>query len=917
MAGKCASAWLLSFLLFFLFVFCDADSGGEGGCTRNSSLVDFESEFVMVQHQLRGVFKVIDDCSFRVSKFDMIEGSDVQWWGALGDAFENLTAGFVISDEKLNRTYKGESFSVRLNNVTWDQIKVIAVWDEPTASDFGHVLLGNMRNNSASPLNSSAPGSYSAPLPSPSIGNNSSGGNSQLYEQPTMFDNCKILANNYRLRWTLNLEADLIDIGLEAAQGSEYYMAFGWAHPNSSNELMLHADVAVTGFTEEGTPFADDYFITRYSECLLSKDGSVEGVCPDTIYEGSDPIGLVNNTRLVYGHRIDGVSFIRYQRPLQSVDIKYDLPVDHTKNMTVIWALGLIRPPDVLRPYYLPQNHGGPPLVTHGHLTLNVSEHVNDCLGPLEAEGKEDEDLIFADEKTTLVVVAGPALHYPNPPNPSKVLYINEREAPVLRVERGVPVKFSIQAGHDVAFYITSDPVGGNATFRNMSETIYAGGPEAEGVPASPMDLVWAPARNTPDEVYYQSLYGQKMGWKVQLVDGGLSDMYNNSVVLDDEQVTLFWTLSDKSISIAARGEKKSGYLAVAFGSGMVNSFAYVGWIDETGKGRVNTYWIDGQEAAAVHPTRENLTHIRCKSEDGIITFEFTRPYYPSCVPGSRPECDNIIDPTTPLRVVWAMGARWSENRLSEANMHSTTSSRPVRVLLISGLAEAVEDLRPVLAVHGCMMFVAWGMMFPGGILAARYLKHLGNEWYQLHIYLQYSGLAIIVLGVLFAVAELRGFFFGSVHAKFGVAAIVLAFLQPLNASIRPEVTANGEVVSSKSTLRILWEYLHVVSGRCTLVVGFSALLSGMKHLGDRYGGQNVRELNWVMMIWFLMGSLLVMHLEYNEKRKRERSFLRSNLGLDNIDERDDSIDLLCSDDRTQEPCPSEGMEVELEPLSR
>ena len=35
------------------------------------------------------------------------------------------------------------------------------------------------------------------------------------------------------------------------------------------------------------------------------------------------------------------------------------------------------------------------------------------------------------------------AMHYPNPPNPDKVLYINKKEAPLLKVERGVPVTFS------------------------------------------------------------------------------------------------------------------------------------------------------------------------------------------------------------------------------------------------------------------------------------------------------------------------------------------------------------------------------------------------------------------------------------------------------------------------------------------
>ncbi|KAG6608290.1 Cytochrome b561, DM13 and DOMON domain-containing protein, partial [Cucurbita argyrosperma subsp. sororia] len=679
------------FILICSIVCYYADAGS--GCSKTSPLVDFESEFEMVQHQLRGSFRIIDDCSFRVSNFDMLSGTDVHWWGAIAPDVNNFTAGFVVSDKKLNETYKNASFIVHLKkNVKWDQIQVIAAWDLPAASDFGHVILRKPNNGSA--------GSPSV-APSPSEDGNPWEDTGSISIAPTSFENCKVLADNYRVRWTLSTQDKLIEIGLEGAIPTTNYMAFGWANPNGSSNLMIGADVAVMGINEDGVPLVDDFYITRLSECMINKDGMVHGVCPDTIFEGSDPVGLVNNTRLIYGHRRDGVSFVRYRRPLVTVDKKYDVPINHTASMDVIWAVGPMKPPDAIRPFYLPQNHGG----TYGHLVLNVSEHVNDCLGPLDAEDKEDQDVVIADANSPLVVTSGPALHYPNPPNPAKVLYINKKEAPLLRVERGVPVKFSLQAGHDVALYITSDMLGGNATLRNMSETIYAGGPEAEGVQASPTELTWAPDRNTPDQVFYHSIFPTKNG-----------------------------------LESAARGEKKSGYLAIGFGSGMINSYAYVGWMDEAGKGRVKTYWIDGKGALNVHPTKENLTFVRCKSESGIITLEFTRPLKPSCPDGHGPQCKNIIDPTTPLKVIWAMGAKWVDKHLSDGNMHSSRSSRPMRVLLMRGSAEAEQDLQPVLAVHGFMMFLAWGILLPGGILAARYLKHVkGDGWYQIHVYLQYS----------------------------------------------------------------------------------------------------------------------------------------------------------------------------------
>jgi len=93
-----------------------------------------------------------------------------------------------------------------------------------------------------------------------------------------------------------------------------------------------------------------------------------------------------------------------------------------TDNMTVIWALGLMRLPDSLRPLYLPQYLEGSPHVTYGYTTLRVSDSVHKCLGPLEVENKEDDrPLIVVDGKSPLVVGAENVMHYPNPPNPSKV----------------------------------------------------------------------------------------------------------------------------------------------------------------------------------------------------------------------------------------------------------------------------------------------------------------------------------------------------------------------------------------------------------------------------------------------------------------------------------------------------------------
>jgi len=276
-----------------------------------------------------------------------------------------------------------------------------------------------------------------------------------------------------------------------------------------------------------------------------------------------------------------------------------------------------------------------------------------------------------------------------------------------------------------------------------------------------------------------------------------------------------------------------------------------------------------------------------------------------------------MIDPTTPLKVIWAMGAKWTDGQLTERNMHSVTSQRPVRVMLTRGSAEADQDLRPVLGVHGFMMFLAWGILLPGGILSARYLKHIkGDGWFKIHMYLQCSGLAIVFLGLLFAVAELNGFSFSSTHVKFGFTAIVLACAQPVNAWLRPAKPAQGELISSK---RLIWEYSHSIVGQSAVVVGVVALFTGMKHLGERNGTENVDGLNLALGLWVFLCVVTVAYLEYRERgRRRARNLSRGNWVLGNVEE-DDSIDLIDSRggfrDKDDEDRNGGRMEIQLEPL--
>lgn len=78
--------------------------------------------------------------------------------------------------------------------------------------------------------------------------------------------------------------------------------------------------------------------------------------------------------------------------------------------------------------------------------------------------------------------------------------------------------------------------------------------------------------------------------------------------------------------------------------------------------------------------------------------FEFTRPLAPSC---SR---KNIINPATPLRVIWMMVAQLLEDDLR-------------------GVCVLSQAIGLFWAVRGLMTFVAREILLPGGILAAKVLE--------------------------------------------------------------------------------------------------------------------------------------------------------------------------------------------------
>lgn len=164
-----------------------------------------------------------------------------------------------------------------LRGLTWENIKVLSVWDGATASNFGHIVLQS--NYTPPPPTSAGPvagplsfppasGPSSLLAPAPLSDSSASPGTSQIpgERQPTMFKNCVELSPAFRVRWTLGVVPGTVDIGLESALTKTQYMAFGWAKPGATEHHMIGADVVVAGIDDKV-----EHYLNRVRYCRSSE----------------------------------------------------------------------------------------------------------------------------------------------------------------------------------------------------------------------------------------------------------------------------------------------------------------------------------------------------------------------------------------------------------------------------------------------------------------------------------------------------------------------------------------------------------------------------------------------------------------------------------------------------------------------
>lgn len=358
----------------------------------------------------------------------------------------------------------------------------------------------------------------------------------------------------------------------------------------------------------------------------------------------------------------------------------------------------------------------------------------------------------------------------------------------------------------------------------------------------------------------------------VRVDSDGFDGRFDKSTMLSGGSAQLFWTVDEGrgEIRLGARFLNPANWVSIAFGERMIGSHAYVGYFNqEQGVLRVDTYDMTDITADGVRPISAPLSVANAVlRNDGGMSLEVWRPLDMS---DGRPP----LDPGSDQPIVWAYGDTWEYEPVA-ANEHVDRSARPTIINLKTGSAsEGGADAR--LLIHSWLMGVSWGVLIPGAVLAARFLRNNGAKlvilqelvtrgagtWFKIHSNLVMTASVATLIGGILSLweAEEHGSrHLQSTHADIGVATLVLLVAQFVIAQIRPPGAP------PKPLKRVVWEYTHRILAAAAGGSAIACLVTGVIELERHGAGDTDRQLI-VVLVWLGFVVLSFVTLECASRR--------------------------------------------------
>ncbi|XP_014234702.1 putative ferric-chelate reductase 1 homolog [Trichogramma pretiosum] len=254
---------------------------------------------------------------------------------------------------------------------------------------------------------------------------------------------------------------------------------------------------------------------------------------------------------------------------------------------------------------------------------------------------------------------------------------------------------------------------------------------------------------------------------------------------------------------------------------------------------RVNMHmsWNDGFTNTRMATPPNTVDLISSSLVDGVISCKFSR----NKLTQIQGRTFNLVE--KPYFLLLARGQKVYSGGISYHDKREAWAEP--RLLAIIGRNAGAGDL--LVRLHGALMLAAWIGTTSIGMLLARYYRQTwvksqlcGNDqWFAWHRFFMFLTWSMTMAAAVLIVIELQDWSSATYHAATGLATVVLCFIQPFMAAMRPHPGAPR---------RILFNWLHWFVGNAAHILALVAIF-----FAGRLGKANLPEwIDWILVAFIV-----------------------------------------------------------------
>ncbi|EEF29330.1 dopamine beta-monooxygenase, putative [Ricinus communis] len=305
------------------------------------------------------------------------------------------------------------------------------------------------------------------------------------------------------------------------------------------------------------------------------------------------------------------------------------------------------------------------------------------------------------------------------------------------------------------------------------------------------------------------------------------NNLYTNCLDLPSLTSYLHYTYdsSNSTLSVAFLSSPSSsnGWISWAInptGTGMAGAQALVAYKDSKGAMTVKTYNISSYTSDSVVQQKLafDVWDERAEEENGVMKM-----YAKIKVPAD-------LSAKGTANQVWQVGPSVDDKGVLKPHPMGASNLNSKGTLALNGgdqttvVTGGVDSRTKKRNIHGVLNGVSWGILFPVGVIIARYLRTFQSAdpaWFYLHVSCQVSAYAIGVAGWATGLklgSESKGIQY-TPHRNIGIALFSLATLQIFALFLRPK---------KDHKYRFYWNIYHHGVGYAILILGILNVFKGL-----------------------------------------------------------------------------------------